>query len=221
MRWFTGITSDLVRMLIVRDRGCRSVSARRRPGERRSLDPRTPSPGLRQRRARRTGIGLATPGAMSIDIAESMPMVKAFARRYRETSLGYDDAVGVGNLALVTASLTFDSSKGVPFGAYASFRVKGAMADALRTMRGTQKLPDQEVPMEHEEMAVRFSVEPKMCDATDIHAAIRRLNPIDRTVVMLVLAGHRSRDIAPMMGVSESRIAQRMSRVRKQLKGSR
>jgi DNA-directed RNA polymerase specialized sigma24 family protein len=75
--------------------------------------------------------------------------------------------------------------------------------------------------MGHEEMASRFTVEPQMCDGTDVHAAIKCLDPTDREVVLLVLAGHRSRDIAPMMGVSESRIAQRMRRVRHQLKWSR
>ena len=220
MRRTSGFTSALVTMLIARDRGQRQGSPGRRPAARRTADTRRPTPGFQQRRARRLGAGPATAGAAAPDIAGSMPMVKALARKYRETPLGYDDAVGVGNLALVTASLVFDASKGVPFGAYASFRVRGAMTDALRCWRGTQKLPDQEVPMSHEEMACRFVVEQPMCDGADVHAAIRCMDSTDREVVMLVLAGHRACDIAPMMGVSESRIAQRMSRVRRVLKRS-
>jgi RNA polymerase sigma factor FliA len=45
-----------------------------------------------------------------------------------------DDLTSAANLALVRASRDFDSTLGVPFGSYASMRIRGALLDALRQM---------------------------------------------------------------------------------------
>ncbi|MDQ6848905.1 MAG: sigma-70 family RNA polymerase sigma factor [Actinomycetota bacterium] len=45
-----------------------------------------------------------------------------------------DDLVSAGMLALVLTARNFDPSRGVPFGRFASIRIKGALTDELRTM---------------------------------------------------------------------------------------
>jgi RNA polymerase sigma factor for flagellar operon FliA len=64
-----------------------------------------------------------------------LSLVEGIARKLR-TSLGsgveLDDLVSYGQEGLLTAARRFDPEQGVPFRAYASFRVRGAMIDGLR-----------------------------------------------------------------------------------------
>jgi RNA polymerase sigma factor for flagellar operon FliA len=52
----------------------------------------------------------------------------------RLTQVSRDDLASAGSLALIRAADTFDPSLGVPFGAYATERVKWALRDELRSM---------------------------------------------------------------------------------------
>ncbi|WP_312170529.1 sigma-70 family RNA polymerase sigma factor [Microbacterium sp.] len=52
----------------------------------------------------------------------------------RLTHVSRDDLASAGSLALIRAADTFDPSLGVPFGAYATSRVKWALRDELRAM---------------------------------------------------------------------------------------
>ena len=45
-----------------------------------------------------------------------------------------DDLVSAGMLALTVAAQGFDASRGVPFAAFASIRIRGALTDELRSM---------------------------------------------------------------------------------------
>ena len=49
-------------------------------------------------------------------------------------SVELDDLRGAGREGLLDAARRFDPTRGVPFGAYASFRVRGAMRDAVRQL---------------------------------------------------------------------------------------
>jgi len=50
------------------------------------------------------------------------------------SSVSRDDLASAGSLALVLASRAYDASTGVPFGRYASLRIRGALLDELRSM---------------------------------------------------------------------------------------
>lgn len=52
----------------------------------------------------------------------------------RLTHVSRDDLASAGSVALIRAADTFDPSLGVPFGAYATDRVKWALRDELRSM---------------------------------------------------------------------------------------
>jgi RNA polymerase sigma factor for flagellar operon FliA len=49
-------------------------------------------------------------------------------------SIEFDDLVGAGREGLLDAARRFDPTRGVPFGAYANFRVRGAILDGVRQL---------------------------------------------------------------------------------------
>jgi RNA polymerase sigma factor FliA len=63
------------------------------------------------------------------------PRVRAIARRLGEKARGQvevDDLVSVGSMGLLEAFDRFSPERGLPFSAFADFRIRGAMMDALR-----------------------------------------------------------------------------------------
>jgi RNA polymerase sigma factor FliA len=70
-------------------------------------------------------------------ILEHLPMVRGIAAYMHLTlpaSVELDDVVHAGVLGLIDAATKFDSSKQVPFGPYAKYRIKGAILDSLRQL---------------------------------------------------------------------------------------
>lgn len=68
---------------------------------------------------------------------EYVPLVAHLVRELSAripASVDRDDLRSAGLLALVTAARAFDSSLGVPFSAYATTRVRGALLDELRSI---------------------------------------------------------------------------------------
>lgn len=60
-------------------------------------------------------------------------LARQIGRRFGEF-LELDDLVSYGREGLLDAARRFDASRGVPFRAYANFRVRGAIIDGVRTM---------------------------------------------------------------------------------------
>lgn len=65
----------------------------------------------------------------------NMTTVRAQAKRllrtWRLTVVDYDDLLQAGAIGMLDAMDKFDVERGVPFGVYARFRIRGAMLDAL------------------------------------------------------------------------------------------
>jgi RNA polymerase sigma factor for flagellar operon FliA len=69
-------------------------------------------------------------------ILDYYPLVRTIACRMARRlppSVEVDELINVGTLGLIDAVDRFDSSRGVPFKAYAEIRVQGAMFDSLRS----------------------------------------------------------------------------------------
>lgn len=84
-------------------------------------------------------------------VASELAMVDAVAFRVARRlpiSVDREDLVSIGRLALVAASESYDAGRGVSFGAYARFRVRGAMLDSVRRRHYTFEM--------HEEIADDF-----------------------------------------------------------------
>ena len=60
--------------------------------------------------------------------------IAAHIRRSVGGSIEFDDLVGAGREGLLDAARRFDPSRGVPFGAYANLRVRGAILDGVRQL---------------------------------------------------------------------------------------
>jgi RNA polymerase sigma factor for flagellar operon FliA len=70
-------------------------------------------------------------------VTENLPLVRYIAARIGATipaSVELDDLIQTGTLGLIDAVRRYDPSKGIPFPAYARYRIRGAILDALRTL---------------------------------------------------------------------------------------
>ncbi len=76
----------------------------------------------------------ASPGRDSLIVAH-ISLVRIIAGRIvRQFScrIDVDELVGVGHVGLIEAVDRFEPARGVPFGAFAEIRIRGAMVDAIR-----------------------------------------------------------------------------------------
>lgn len=72
-------------------------------------------------------------------IIQHTPLVKYVIGRlaiHLPQVLDFDDLLGYGTLGLIQAFERFDPTRGVKFESYAVMRIRGAILDALRAMRG-------------------------------------------------------------------------------------
>jgi RNA polymerase sigma factor for flagellar operon FliA len=70
-------------------------------------------------------------------VTENLPLVRYIAGRIASTipaSVELDDLIQTGTLGLIDAVRRYDPSKGIPFPAYARYRIRGAILDALRAL---------------------------------------------------------------------------------------
>jgi RNA polymerase sigma factor for flagellar operon FliA len=70
-------------------------------------------------------------------VTENLPLVRYIAARIASTipaSVELDDLIQTGTLGLIDAVRRYDPSKGIPFPAYARYRIRGAILDALRSL---------------------------------------------------------------------------------------
>jgi RNA polymerase sigma factor for flagellar operon FliA len=79
----------------------------------------------------------AAPTGTDLDtiVREHLPLVGHHVRELLNrvpAHVNRDDLVSAGMIALVTAARSFDSSRGIPFGRFASARIRGALLDELR-----------------------------------------------------------------------------------------
>lgn len=82
-------------------------------------------------------IAAARPAVSTLDdlIREHLPLVGHHVRDLLNrvpAHVNRDDLVSAGMIALVTAAKSYDSARGIPFGRFASARIKGALLDELR-----------------------------------------------------------------------------------------
>jgi len=75
-------------------------------------------------------------------VEQALDLPRREARRWRHTPLEQEDLVADGNLALAKAARRYDPSYGVPFPAFATPYVRGAIADTVRTRARRNNLGD-------------------------------------------------------------------------------
>lgn len=103
---------------------------------------------------------------------------------------GWDDARADGHRGLVEAAQRFDEHAGIPFAAYAQFRVRGAIIDGMRKMGGWSRRGQESIAMIHaaniaaEGLAVQAEEHPA---TSELQAAERLRKHMAATVTAMVL----------------------------------
>jgi RNA polymerase sigma factor (sigma-70 family) len=104
---------------------------------------RLAEPGLPEKERRQLEAA-ATEGRVALTtlVAHSLPLVVRITRRYRWSGMPVLDLFQEGVLGLLQAAERFDWTRGVPFGAYASWWVRHAMSKAVRDATTSVRLSD-------------------------------------------------------------------------------
>lgn len=66
----------------------------------------------------------------------------------RVRACDYEDLVQAGMLGLLDAVRRYDPTRGVPFGAYARYRVRGSMLDSIRSYLVPEELGEDALPVD-------------------------------------------------------------------------
>jgi RNA polymerase primary sigma factor len=82
-------------------------------------------------------------GARARLVECNLPLVRRVAARYRDFGLPFEDLVQEGAIGLMDAVDHYDPSRTVPFEAYARFRIRRAMRNALTDQARLIRLPKQ------------------------------------------------------------------------------
>lgn len=117
-----------------------------------------------------------------------------------------DELLGEAALALVEASRRFDPARGVPFGAYAARRVRGALLDSLRAQGSgrSRRRPESRSLDEARTVACPApSPETRVVEAATCARIRSRLSERDRTVLRWRLGEDRTlAEIGARLGVT-------------------
>jgi RNA polymerase primary sigma factor len=82
-------------------------------------------------------------GARERVVVANLGLVRAVASRYRDLGIPFDDLVQEGSLGLLDAIERYDPCRGVDFEAFARFRVRRAIRNALTDQARLIRLPKQ------------------------------------------------------------------------------
>lgn len=84
-------------------------------------------------------------GARGRLVATRLDLVRSIAARYRDLGLSFDDLIQEGAIGLLEAIDRYDSGRGPSFDAYARFRIRRAIRNALTEQARVIRLPKQMV----------------------------------------------------------------------------
>lgn len=140
-------------------------------------------------------------------VEQYWPLVLA-AGHQRQVRTMAEDAKGAAAEELVRSVLAFDTSRGVPFAAFAKVRVYGAVSHLLRKAARTWE--HECAPCDMEVMERIAGTE--TLDASDARLTVapllERLDAAERRVIVLLYEEERSTyEAAQTLGVSQSKIA--------------
>ncbi len=129
-------------------------------------------------------------------ILQHTPLVKYVIGRlaiHLPQVLDYEDLLGYGTLGLIQAFERFDPSRGVKFESYAVMRIRGAILDALRALRGMpQSVTDkakrlQRTQIELEAILGRAPTDEELAEALDISTEQLNQQMVDASWVTVSL----------------------------------
>ncbi len=118
-------------------------------------------------------------------LAEQLPQVRYIAKRIHDRlpkHVPFEDLVHAGVVGLIDAFKKFDVRKHVQFGAYAKFRIRGAILDSLREMDWSPRdLRRQGRILEeaHDNLRLRLGRQPSEPElAAELHVSLKDLQKL-------------------------------------------
>ena len=189
----------------------------------------------------------AAPEASTRDqrILQHLSLVKRLARMVAArvpSRVSLDDLVGAGMLGLVLAADRYDGVRGVPFETFARWRIHGALLDFLRgedplTREARRRLRESQRSgadggepqfLDVDALADKLTTDrPTGFEAADALARIRlrtivgKLPDGDRKLLELYYGEEQTlREVGTILGVTESRICQRLSGILSRIRTS-
>ena len=87
--------------------------------------------------AQRSAAGRAARSFSESAVTANLPLVRFIASRIAASlplQVELDDLIQTGTLGLIDAVRRYDASKGIPFPAYARYRIRGTILDSLRAL---------------------------------------------------------------------------------------
>ena len=170
-------------------------------------------------------------------IERNLRLVVYIARKFENTGVGTDDLVSIGAIGLIKAVNTFDPTKKIKLATYASRCIEN---EILMYLRRTCKLKleislDESLNMDWDGNELLLSdvlgTDPdsvskdldERIDRELLHAAMQKLGKREKRIVQLRFGLNNSKEytqkqVADMLGISQSYISRLEKRIIKQLK---
>lgn len=162
-------------------------------------------------------------------IVDHLPLARGIAMKMCRRLPRYIDAdeiCSVGVMGLLDAAGKFDPSRGVPFGAFAHQRIRGAIQDSLRRLTGHRGNLHIMVPMDDDTpipVCPRWSALDGVmaCEQAErLRLLISGLPQRQREAVEGYYFKHETRaQLAARMGVHRTRIGQLLGQAHRRLRG--
>ena len=154
-------------------------------------------------------------------VEQALHLPRREARRWLHVPLEQEELVGDGNLALAKAARRFDPSYGVPFPAFATPYVRGAIADTVRTRARRNNLgdgryadivgfPDLAPRAQEDQVYEPADPGPTPHDTVENLDRLRTLRTIPEreriALIRTVVDGDAAADVAKDLGVTTDRV---------------
>ena len=155
--------------------------------------------------------------------------------RFKSVEYDKKDLVSIGNVGLMKAITTFDTSKKVEFATYATRCIDNEILMFLRKLKKDQNVDSLDRTINHDKDGNELKIEDTISDETDIveeytdnetHQIIRQivkdLPDRDRKIIMLRFGfyndkTHTQKEIADMMSISQSYVSRLITKIVKKL----
>jgi RNA polymerase sigma factor (sigma-70 family) len=144
----------------------------------------------------------------------------------REKRLGKLDAsvlLSAGFEGYTQCLSRFDSSCGVKFKTYASYRIRGAVLDEVRKLIGSERLKNKRPVQVHDydlsEVGERYSSERSLESKIDLERFINNsgLSDIEKEILTCRLTGMNLKEISEKYGFSKSWASQILKKIKKEI----
>lgn len=173
----------------------------------------------------------------SVLIERNLRLVVYIARKFESTGVGIEDLVSIGTIGLIKAVNTFDPTKKIKLATYASRCIENEILMYLRRSNKTRTEVSFDEPLNIDwdgnelllsdvlgtENDIIYKYIEEEVDRKLLHLALQRLNGRERRIMELRFglnngAEKTQKEVADMLGISQSYISRLEKRIIKRLK---